>query len=378
MKSSFACLLAGLSLAFGVAACGDDDDNGSGSAGPADTASAPAADLDALKQQVAEDASGDAEFPAPTEAFDPGSSKAMVIACGFQAPVCATAAKEADQAVKAMGWQSSGAQDGKLSPQTQAGLMTKAIQQDYDAVVLYGIDVNSIKAAVDQALAEDIAIGCIQCDSGNLRGDVLDATPDFTEQGQQIGRYVVARNDGKAKVAVFEDSAFPQTVLRTKGVTTAIEESCPDCSVETKEQSVAETTEPGPPAFTALLSANPSGSLTDVVALYDGIGMPMATTLKSRGRDDIMVSGYDADKAAVEAIASGDMPYAATIAPPVSYATWAAVDLVGRKVAGVETWDATKLPSVLVTEDNAEKYIDEQFQPDGDWRGTFKQLWGKG
>lgn len=382
MKTTVTCLAAGLTLALGVAACGSDDNGGGTGAGttPAVSStggSAAASGLADVKARVAEDEAGTATFPAPKDAFDPGSHKATIIACGFQAPVCASAAKEADKAVKAMGWTSSGALDGKLSPQTQAGLVTKAVQQGDDAIVIYGIDVNSIKAPIQQALAKKIAISCIQCNSGALRGQVMDSTPDFTAEGEQIGRYIVARNNGKADLTVFEDNAFPQTVLRTEGVTAAVKAACPGCKLETKQESVAETAQPGPPAFTALLSANPAGSgLTDVVALYDGIGLPMATTLKSNGRKDMQVAGYDADKPVVQAIANGSLAYSATIAPPVSYATWAAVDLVGRKVAGKPTWDATKLPTVLVTKNNAAKYIGAEFQPEGDWRATFKSLWG--
>lgn len=372
--------LLGLCLVLVIGACGSSNDSSSGSsqaAAPTATTGGTAG-LAAIKAQVAKDKAGAVTWPAPTEAFDPGSKKAMIIACGFQAPVCVEAAKEGVKAVKAMGWTTPAPQDGQLAPQTQSGLVNKATQQGYDAIVMYGIDVNSIKAAIDQATAKGVAIGCIVCNSGALRGKVIDATPDFEKQGEQMARYLIAKNDGKAKVAAFQDSAFPQTSLRVSGVKKVMSSDCPACSLSVKQESVAETAKPGPPAFTALLSATPTGKLTDVVALYDGIGVPMATTLKSRGRKDMVIDGYDAEQPVLQALAGGTLPYGATIGSPVNYATWAAVDEVGRKVAGKPTWDATALPTVLITKDNASKYIGKQFQPAGDWQSTFTKLWGKG
>jgi ribose transport system substrate-binding protein len=374
--------LTGLGLVLALGACGGGDSTSAGEATPASAASSTTASggsgLAAIKAQVAKDEAGDVVWPAPKEAFDPGAKKAMVIACGFQAPVCAAAAKEGVKAVEAMGWSTPAPQDGQLAPQTQAGLVTKAAQQGYDAIVMYGIDVNSIKSAIEQAVAKKVAISCIVCDSGALRGKVIDATPDFTKQGEQMGRYLIAKNEGEAKVVAFQDSAFPQTSLRTSGLKKVLDADCPDCSLEVKQQSVGETAKPGPPTFTALLSATRPGDLTDVVALYDGIGLPMATTLKSRGLKTPVVDGYDAEQPVLQGMKGGSLPYGATIGSPVDYATWAAVDEVGRQVAGKPTWDATALPTVLVTKDNAAKYTGAQFQPSGDWRSTFTKLWGKG
>jgi ABC-type sugar transport system substrate-binding protein len=371
----------GLCLVLAVGACGSDDEKTptSANSGATTAAATPdkSSDLEAVKAQVTEDMSGKADFPAPTAAFDPGSKKLMIIACGLVAPVCVAAAKEADTAAKAMGWTTSGPQDGKLSPQDQAGLVTKAVEEGYGGIVMYGVDANSIKAAVDRAIEKKIPVGCMNCDSGPLRGNVIDTEADFVAQGEQMGRYLIAKNEGKAKVAAFFDKAYPSTVQRTEGVEKALSSGCPDCSFDKIAQSAAETVEPGPPSFTALLSKSPEGSLTDAVALYDGIGVPMAKTLTSQGRKDVTVSGYDGDEAVLQGLSDGSIDtYGATIATPVSYLVWSAVDLVGRSAAGEELWDATTIPTVTVTKDNASTYLDAEFEPEGDWQATFKKLWG--
>lgn len=388
MKRMLISSAVGLCVALSFGACGSSDSSSSSSpaaaAGSSTTATASASgggDLAQIKQEVAKDEAGDATFPAPTEPFTPGSKKMMIIACSFTAPVCVTATKEAEKATKAMGWTTDGPQDGKFSPQVQSGLINKAIQGKYGGIIMYGIDVNGIKNAVDQAITAKIPIGCIVCSSGALRGKgglVIDTTPDFTLQGEQMARYLIARNDGKAKVIAFEDTAYPQTVQRTTGIEQTLKSRCPGCTFQKLAQSVGEVAKPGPPTWTATLAKNRPGSVTDAVALFDGIGVPMAKTLLSDGRKDLVIDGYDADIPVVQALQDGSLPYGATIASPVSYATWGSVDQVGRVAAGKKPWDGTKLPVVTVTKDNAARYPKGDYQPKGDWRtNVFLKMWGK-
>jgi ABC-type sugar transport system substrate-binding protein len=375
-----------LALALALAACGGDDSGSSGSSttsggtGSSSSGEGSSQAVTQAKAKVAEFESGTAEFPAPTEPFNPGKAKAMSIACGFQSPVCTRISQEAVTALKAMGWTPSAPQDGKFSPQTQAGLVEQAVQGGYKGIIMYGIDVNGIKAAVERAAAAGVAIACIVCSSGAMRGKtVIDTTPSFEVQGEMMGWYLIARSGGKAKVVSFADKAFPQTGQRTTGVEKVISANCPDCKFEAKQQSVGETAKPGPPTFTALLAQKPPGTITDVVALYDGIALPMATTLKSGGRSDLLIQSYDADKPVISALGDGSLPIGATVATAATYAAWAAADEVGRKIAGKPLWDATDLPSLLITKNNAAKYKGgEFFQPQGDWQGAFKKLWGTG
>jgi ABC-type sugar transport system substrate-binding protein len=383
MRRAFTGSALAVVVALSLAACGSSN-NDSGSTASSTNASktnSSGTDLAAIDAQVAKDESGDATFPGPTEAFTPGSKKMMLIACSFTAPVCVTAEKEAAKAVKAMGWTTDGPQDGKFSPQVQAGLLNKAVQGKYGGVVMIGIDVNSIKSAVEQTIAAKIPIGCINCYSiayRNKPGTVIDVAPSFKEQGNQMGRYLISKNKGKAKVVTFNDTAYPQTGLRAGGVQETLKASCPDCTVQKIPMSVGEVAKPGPPTWTATLSKNPSGTLTDAAAMFDGIGLVMAKTVKSQGRSDITMNGYDADVPVVKGLADGSLTnYGATIGGPIAYAAWGATDEVGRVVAGKEQWDGTDLPNVTITKNNASQYPTGDFEPKGDWQANFLKLWGK-
>lgn len=387
MRTKLMSVGAGLCLTLSFAACGSDDSGDSGSTPAAATGTtATTADtggVAAIKARVAKDQTPKTTFPGPTEAFDPGKGKMMVIACSFQAPVCASSAKEAAKAVKVMGWSTEGAQDGKFSPQVESGLFDKAIQGKYDGIVMFGVNVNTIKGAVDRVLAANIPIGCINCASGPLKGKdgkIIDAAPDWNAEGEQMSRFLTASSEGKGKIVAFQDKAFPQTTLRTAGLAKVIKTDCPGCEFQIVEQSAGETAEPGPPTFTATLTKNPRGTLTDAIALYDGIGLPMAKTLKSQGRTDLRVHGYDADPPVVQAIADGSLPYGSTIGSPITYGSWAAVDQVARVVAGKTPWKSDALPILTVSKENAAAYAKAgDYEPQGDWKtDVFMKSWGKG
>ena len=388
-------LLAGLTLAVGITACGSSSSK-SHSSSPA---SSPAASTSAastpansatttsaaaggssfvaqLKAKVAQLESGNATFPGPTTGFTPGHKKATIIACGFAAPVCPQVSNFALTALKQMGWTGS-VQDGQLSPQTQSGLVNQAVLQGDNGIILYGIDVNTIKASIDAAIAKKIPIMCMACYSGALRGHgVTDVTTDFETQGTMMGDYLVAQNNGKASVVDFIDHAFPQTSLRTQGVQSVLSK-CSGCKLKVVQMSVSETAQPGPPTWTAFLTQNPTG-FTDAVALYDGAGTPMAKTLQSQGKTAPIVNGYDADPGIVTALAKKSLPYGITIGEPLVYEAWAAVDLMGRAAAGQPLWSNTaELPSVIISSSNAAQYEGKYMAPSGNWQANFLKLWGK-
>ena len=95
----------------------------------------------------------------------------------------------------------------------------------------------------------------------------------------------------------------------------------------------------------------------------------MTKTAEQQGRDDIKITGYDASPDFVELIKQGG-PAAATTAAPFEYAAWGAVDEAARAVAGVEQWDATKLPDIPELEAGF-------FNPPFDYKAEFAELWGK-
>lgn len=370
-----AAIAAMMLAAFVVAGCGSDsssDSNGdSGNTASSGGSAEKAKEMvETLKDPTK------VEFAKPTEAFDPGKGKVAVISCGNAGINCKDGSEDASDAAKAMGWTPSPVFDGEFSPAKQAGFVRQAIQQGYDAIVLVSIDAKSIKAAVDAAAKADIPVTCVMCSNPGMEDVVTDVTTGGKADGEAIAYWTIADSDASASVLGYDDPSFPIVAERVKAAKQVMSAECPDCEVKEETISTTELTEPGPPTWTAALTANPN--LSYVWAAYDPFGIPMAKTAEQQGRTDIKLTGYDASPDFVELIKQGGVAKATTAAP-FEYAAWGAVDQAARQVAGAETWDATALPVLLVTEENAD--IPELkagfFDPPFDYKAEFKELWGK-
>jgi ABC-type sugar transport system substrate-binding protein len=371
-------------FAIGLPLAGCASNSGGTGTSAATKASASSGAQDAVVAQsrkvVAEstDLSGTSNnFPMPTQKFNPGHKSGIVISCGDTVPACATNAQVAVEALRDMGWEVPNAYDGQVSTTKWAGYVDQAVQ-DHDAgIILVAIDPALIASPVEAALKAGIAISCLMCavPESWLNKGIMEATVDWTDQGEILGDWLIAERNGKAKVATFVDPAYPQTTERAAGLAESLSK-CAECSLEVKQEPVADSAEPGPPAFTALMGTTPPGTLTDAVAYGDASGLVMANTLKSDGRTDILVSGYDAEPQGAQAMINGSPPYGASVGQPYTFAAWAAADLVGRKSAGVKLWNAAGLPSYIMTKADAAIYKTSYLQPEGDWQSRFKALWG--
>ena len=382
-----------VAASFALAACGSSDSPApSTSETASDTASASTSaatdDNQALitkaQAKVAEYTATTATYPGPTESFTPGKGKAAAMGCGFAAPVCAEQAKFAVEALQAMGWDVAPAFDGQFSPQVQSGFVDRAVQDGLDGIILVSVDVNTIKASVDRAIEAGLTIACTMCTSGPAyAGKVLDVTVDWDIQGAMAAWKIMADQGTKAQVVSFSDAAFSPPPLRAAGLEKTLKENCPTCTFELVQFATGSIAKPGPPEYNALLAQRAAGTITNVVAHYDGLGMAIAKTTVQAGRTDIAVGGYGGSSDAIAALLSANPPYAFTVAEPYTYAEWCAADLLARTKAGLPLWDGfDNLPSTLITKDNAQTFLDgnpppsTNPAPSGDWQANFKKIWG--
>jgi ABC-type sugar transport system substrate-binding protein len=361
-------------LAFG--GCASNTGSSSGSGPTASVASSAVLATAASNVQKYSDLQG-ATFPMPTDKFNPGTGTVAVIAGGFAAPVHFENANTIAATAKIMGWKALGPYDGQFSPAVQGGFVDEAVQRGADGIVIVSTDIDSISASVDRALTAKVSVSCVMCNTSQAYRDkgVIDASVNFTNQGDMMAWYLIDKSQGGAKVAGTVEPAATTTVAREAGLKKTLSDNCPTCTYQSLTIPAAASTLPGPPQWTAFLAANPKG-ITDAVAYYDGLSSPMLTTLTSSGRTDITTSGYDASQEIVNILLAGGKPFGATIAAPYEYADWAALDLVARQKAGAPMWDATNIPSALITHDNAGSY-QPYFSPAGDWQSKFLALWGK-
>jgi ABC-type sugar transport system substrate-binding protein len=285
-----------------------------------------------------------------------------------------------------MGWTSGPPQDGQFSVLAQSGFMNRAAQQHLDGVVLVGVDVNTIRAAVDNAVASGVRIVCVVCTSGpQWKGKVVDVTPSWTAAGVLAAWAILAHSGDHTKAAQFYDPEFAAVRLRDAAVTATIKGNCPTCTITTINFPGTDAGKPGPPEWTSYLASHPSGAITDVIGEYDSAALVVSRTDQSQGRA-IPVGGYDGEPPNDKDMLTGKPPIAWSIGHPYDYESWIAADVLGR-------WKATlpiptgldQMPIMLVTKANAAELLkgnppgsgSSYPAPSGDWQGAFKKLWHK-
>lgn len=379
-RAALGAALAAMVLAAG---CGSDDSSssstGASAASTTTTAAAAGGSAEAAKEVAAYEKTTGVKFPQPTDSFDPGTGKVAVISCGNAGINCLQGSKDVQAAAKAMGWTPSPIFDGEFTPAKQAGFVQQAIQQKYDAIVMVSMDAQSIKAAIDAAAAAKIPIACVMCVNPSFAGKVTDVTSGGIAEGKALGAWIATNaKDGKAKVVAYDDKSFPIVAVRRANMTSELTKLCPGCSIEKADFPTSDLAKAGAPTFTGMLSSHPKGTLDVVAGPYDPASIPFAKAAAQQGRTDFKLTGYDASPDFLKLITSGTSVAAATTASPFPYASWGAMDEVARLKAGKPAWDASTLPSALVTKDNASEFKEGFFSPpDFDFRAMFEKLWGK-
>jgi ABC-type sugar transport system substrate-binding protein len=350
-------------------------------------AAADSADLIAkAKAKVAEFKTPPTTWAAGSEAFDPGAGKAAVMGCGSAAAICSQQAQIAVDALHAMGWTSDPPVDGQFSPQIEAGFIDRAVQDNLDGVILISVNVNTLKASVERAVAAGLRITCVVCVSGpEWKGKVIDIGPDYAQQGEMAAWAIMAVRGGDAKVATFVDQQFVPPQVYGKALGDTLAQNCPTCTFDPINFSGANAAKPGPPEWSGYLASHPVGTVTDVVGEYDALSLSVSKTNANAGRTEIGVGGYNGDEPNLAAMISGDPRIDFTVAYGYTYFSWTAADVLGRWKAGLPIPEGLdQQPNQLVEKDNAAELLKGNPAPSvfpapaGDWQGDYKKLWGQG
>jgi ribose transport system substrate-binding protein len=321
-------------------------------------------------------------YPGPTTPVNPGTGKAEVLSCGNQAPICEEQSADAVTALKAMGWSVPPATDGQTSPQVESAFMYRAIQHKDNAVILIAVNVNTITASVQAAAAAGMTIMCTQCLSGpQWAGKVYDVTVNFPAQGGIEAWKVIADKGDHAKVFGTTDPQFSSAAAKAQGLKDGITADCPTCTITIIPFPSSTASEPGPPEFTAFLASHPPGTVDYYVPHFDGLAVPIATTMKNAGRTDFLIGGTDGSTAGLNKLATANPPMAFDVVEPFTYEEWGAADLIARIRAKAPLWSGYgTMPSTLIDSTNVKQFLamfpDDSPAPAG-YQANFEKLWGK-
>lgn len=389
-RSLVACALLVCIVAV-VAGCGSDSDSGSSGTTASTEAETTGGEGGTAAQEEAKEfveENSDLEnldWPEPPdEPYDPGKGKIGIIIAGAGGSGSVEMGKEAVRAAKAAGWEPTEPLDGQFTPSVASGLVQQLVAEKVDAIYMDSTQPENIASAVNAATEAGIPIACAYCQSGpefkSFGGPVPMVTQNGVEGGEFVAAYIGANSEGPTSVKlVGDDPAFPILVERSDGLEQGLEKYCPECEFETVKLTAAELAEPGPPAFSALLSKNPPGTLDWVVGgPADPFGGLMMNTAEQQGRTEIQMVGMDAAPEVLENLSKGGVTKADTIAG-YRYAAWAAVEQAIRQSVGLKPWKADNMPHAFITKDNVADtlaQLPQYYQPPAfDYEKMFEELW---
>jgi ribose transport system substrate-binding protein len=209
-----AMLLVGV-VGLGAAGCGGSSDSGSGSGSGNKTGGVPAGFQENV--DLALTRMGTFKSPPSSAPKHEAGKHIALISCGQAVVDCATAMTGAEDAAKALGWETT-LFDSKGDPNAAGTGIRNAIAQKVDGIYIYFIDCTYIRGPLQQAKKAGIPIAAAQgvdCDETDPGAEPLwDVRPIYVEGGlldwarawnRAQAQYVIAKFDGKPHTYLLGD-----------------------------------------------------------------------------------------------------------------------------------------------------------------------------
>ena len=255
--------------------------------------------------------------------------------------------------------------DAALDVNKEADLMSQAVLQKYDAIIVGPVDTEALVPSIKEA--NEAGIPVINYDSFVEGADVYARVGSGNkEMGALAGEYaaeMLKEKNGEVKgnVIVLSYPALETMNQRNEGFIEALKEY-PDVTI--KEETVEECTAEGGQKLTDnLLIANPEGTLDIIYGSNAGVALGALASVSSAGREDIALVGIDNEEGQLNALKDGRY-YKATVAQDSYSIGEEAMNAALSAIDGKKTGDVV-VPGILVTADNVEEYLtDDQAKKD--------------
>lgn len=377
--SGGAVALAVLATAACVAACGASAASGSGvSASVRDNGVKTArARVNAAKAPT--------KFKAPGPAFDAGKAKGksvFYIANSMTLQFTQLVNSGAVAGLKAAGVKVT-TQDNQASASTTARLISQAIAQKADAIIIQSVPSKLINAPLRQAKKAGIpVIQLFETDprlppaSERALGVVGQVTYCYSCAGRLIADYAIAASNGKANAMAIEDSDVGVSAPEIAGIKSEMRKLCPSCSLKVEDVLVSEWAQRIPTITqTSLADRNVNWMLP----IYDGMAtymLPAIHAANAQGR--IKIATFNADLAQMQSMSQKDV-IAADLGGPLAWMGWAIADQALRVITGNKPVANENVPLRMFDRSNLNKI--NLKKPEATWYGVnfaaaYKKLWG--
>jgi ABC-type sugar transport system substrate-binding protein len=368
----------GLTIALALSACGSNSgaDTGSTSARAKDTGTVQRFSAAVKTSLDPSSSTFDYSKHMPTTPVTPKkSARIAVIVSSLASPQAVQFAGAVKNAANELGW-SAEAFDGKYSVDVQSRLISQAVQQKVDGIVIAGIAPTTVSSPIAAAAEAGIPIVNL-FGYGDKDNGVTDIGSDPKLVGAEVGKWIVVDSGGSADVAVFDlppGGAASVSINAYQATLAAAVKECTGCSVKKDTVPITDATAPGTPRYVGFLKQHPRGDVDYVAAGFDTGMIAYAKTGQQLGRTEIKtVGGLAASAAGVAEIVARTGPVVVP-AVPLGFVALAAVDAIARRDAGQQV-DHILLPAPLITADNASKFPQGVFTPSTDYTAAFAALW---
>jgi ribose transport system substrate-binding protein len=355
-----------------VSGCGGDD-NKANSGGSSTNGSASAVPAE-LAQLVKQGSGTISKWPGPTEGpVAPGGKFIVSIPCARVAYGCARIDDGVKAAAKVLGWRVLSV-DAKGNPDTANQAIQQAIDQKADGIVVGALDPALIKEAIAKARKAGIpVVDPVAAREPSPTGINHDIKIHGDKQGKLLGAYIAVASGGKAQVGIMDDKEFPHQALRTGGIKDSLSQ-CGGCKIVGESDFVVTDigTQLGPKSQ-AFLQANPSIDWLDVA--FDAAASDVVIANQQAGAKKVNIVSMDGNPQNLDFIEQGKQT--ATVAAPLDWAGWAAVDNLNRIISGQQPTEDDGIPSRLVTKDNVADFRKNGFGP-VDYEARYTELWKTG
>jgi ribose transport system substrate-binding protein len=364
-----ASVLAMLSLAPAISACGSDSKRGSSAtATPAADSSgiSPAAKATVVKYSKPID-----KWPGPNTPIVPPAGKSItVITCGSTGITCVRVANGASAAAKALGYKVK-VVDGKNDPAVWNSAVRQAVAEKADGIVLAAVPPAVIPQPIKAAREAGVKVAAVLSNVGQGIPDIL---LDFNraEAADATAAYLADYSKGDGHVLVVRDPEFPGPEAYFDRIVKTLPQVCPGCKVaDTVKFSLALIAQRLPGAVANALKTHPD--IDTIMTPFDAVTPFVQQGIQQAGKKGkVKIIGEGADPPGVQAMKAGDMVQ--SMGTPAEWMGWQSVDGLVRLFAGKKVQDAP-VPQRLVTAQDPPG--PQGWQGDFDYAAEYKKLWGK-
>jgi ribose transport system substrate-binding protein len=361
------------------AGCGSSDSTsttGTSASGDGSTYDAQLASL--YKGEGYSEPTGDAPKPVP-------GKNVWFVSVGLGTGTTAASADAAKAAGKQLGWKVT-VSDGQFDSSKMLTGIQQAVAAQADGIILWAIDCKGVRNGLEEAKQANIpvvAIESVDCDPPLFThtvayGGNTEYLEYITEWGAAMARYVIAREQGKAKTILVEQTDLSSTLAVAEGWREEFAK-CEGCEIVDTVKFVG--ADFGPKLQTKIeqaVSQNPDAN--SIIPAYDAVMTSGgAAAIRSAGRQgDMFVMGGEGTKEGIEQIRAGNGMEACIGINPETEAYGGIDALVrifaGQSAAGTNTGQGYQ----ACDKDNNMPPEGEAYQPPVDFVTAYETSWGVG